>query len=249
MSRRKILVTNDDGIYANGIQFLVKTLSEKNDVYVVAPSSQKSAKSMALTMCQNMDAEEIEMQGAVRAYAFDGTPADCVKWAFMNFSKEGIKFDNLMSGINQGENAGDAVYYSGTIAAAMEGAINGIKSIALSVENHEATEFGAICGVLEDMIKISEKFTCDTVLSVNSPELKIDEIKGIKKAVLTPHCYGETFEFTKVCENTYIQKTVYNPGEPDNDYDYDLIKKGYITVTPLTVNRIDKKAFEKLNIL
>ena len=127
-----VLVTNDDGIDALGLRVLVEALAEHADVYVVAPKEEQSAKSHSITFLREVSAEEREVKGAVEAWALDGTPVDCVMWGLGRLKEEGIRPDFLFSGVNMGYNNGLAAYYSGTVAGAREGAINGIRSIALS---------------------------------------------------------------------------------------------------------------------
>ena len=128
----KVLVTNDDGIDAHGLRVLVDALSEHADIYVVAPATQQSGKSHSITFMREVTPKEREVKGAVAAWELDGTPADCVMWAIDYLrDEEGIEPDFVISGINLGFNTGLAAYYSGTVAGAREGAINGIRSIAL----------------------------------------------------------------------------------------------------------------------
>jgi len=130
----KVLVTNDDGIDAHGLRILVDALSKHADVYVVAPADQQSGKSHSITFLREVTPQERDVKGAVAAWVLDGTPADCVMWAIDYLrDEEGVEPDFVISGINLGFNTGLAAYYSGTVAGAREGAINGIRSIALSV--------------------------------------------------------------------------------------------------------------------
>ena len=156
---KKVLVTNDDGIDAIGIRTLAEALAPMADVYVVAPSNQQSAKSHSITVLRTIKPEKREVKGAVAAYAVDGTPVDCVIWGLPMLAEEGIKPDFIFSGINHGMNTGLAAYYSGTVAAAREGALNGFHSIALSVGDHavfDASEFEYIVTLIPMLMEMAE---------------------------------------------------------------------------------------------
>jgi 5'-nucleotidase len=117
-----ILITNDDGIYADGILELAKTLKELGNVYIVAPDSQKSATGHAITVHNPIMVKNIFIDEEIKCYAISGTPADCVKLGIDGLFKD-IDFDLVVSGINNGANLGTDVIYSGTVSAAMEGFI------------------------------------------------------------------------------------------------------------------------------
>ena len=153
---KRVLVTNDDGIQARGLTELVKALGKTCEVYAVAPAKQHSAKAMAITFLREVSVEKTEVEGAAEAYIVDGTPVDCVKWALRYFELRDIKFDYLFSGINLGANVGIAAYYSGTIGAAREGALNRVRSLALSVGTHDSTHFEYICSLAPRLMEISD---------------------------------------------------------------------------------------------
>src|SRR5580658_10785575 len=127
MPTPNILVTNDDGIHAAGLRAVVPALQDLGTVTVVAPSAERSAAAQSLTLRQPIYCDQI----AEREYAVEGTPADAVILAFHTLL--GAKPDLVVSGINRGANMGENIYYSGTVGAAMEGAINRVPSIAISV--------------------------------------------------------------------------------------------------------------------
>ena len=128
----KIILTNDDGIYSPGILTLKKALTPFGSVTVVAPDVQKSGVGHAITFSHPLRVREVSANGDFVGYGIDGSPADCVKLAVREIMKE--KSDLLVSGINIGANVGINVLYSGTVAAAIEGAVLGIPSVAISLE-------------------------------------------------------------------------------------------------------------------
>ena len=140
-----ILVVNDDGINAAGINKLVQALSRVADVYVFAPDGQRSAKSHSLTLTDCVYMTPVDFPGAVKAYTLSGTPADCTKFGLQLLEDEGIRVDMVYSGINMGSNLGRDTLYSGTIGAAAEAALDGYKAVAVSVDSHTPTYFEA-CG-------------------------------------------------------------------------------------------------------
>ena len=191
----KVLVTNDDGIDAHGLRILVDALSEHADVYVVAPADQQSGKSHSITFLREVSPQERDVKGAVAAWVLDGTPADCVMWAidYLEY-EEGITLDFVISGINLGYNTGLAAYYSGTVAGAREGAINGIRSIALSVGGPDASNaehFDYLVGLLPQLMEMSMQIDPGIILSVNAPDIPSWDIKGVRIAETAPRGYGD----------------------------------------------------------
>ena len=199
---KRVLVTNDDGIQARGLTELVKALGKTCEVYAVAPAEQHSAKAMAITFLREVSVEKTEVEGATEAYIVDGTPVDCVKWALRYFERRGITLDYLFSGINLGANVGIAAYYSGTIAAAREGALNRVRSLALSVGTHESTHFEYICSLAPRLMEISGTLTPSTILSVNAPDLPPWEVRGLRFAEVAPFGYAEEYSFTPSGDNS-----------------------------------------------
>ena len=198
---KRVLVTNDDGIQARGLTELVKALGKTCEVYAVAPAKQHSAKAMAITFLREVSVEKTEVEGAAEAYIVDGTPVDCVKWAIRYFELRDIKFDYLFSGINLGANVGIAAYYSGTIGAAREGALNRVRSLALSVGTHDSTHFEYICSLAPRLMEISDTLTPSTILSVNAPDLPPWKVRGLRFAEVAPFGYAEEYSFTPAGES------------------------------------------------
>lgn len=243
----KVLVTNDDGIDVHGLTILVEALAEHADVYVVAPSEQQSGKSHSITFMREVAPEEREVKGAVAAWVMDGTPADCVMWAIDHLRDElDIEPDFVISGINLGYNAGLAAYYSGTIAGAREGAINGIRSIALSAGSHTATHFDYLLGLLPRLMEMSRRISPKTILNVNAPDLPSWDIKGVHVAEAAPRGYGVKFCFKRTENGNYQMG-----GHPDftDDrmrYDMDWNEAGYVSVSPLPTTLSDPVALMRL---
>lgn len=242
-----VLVTNDDGIEARGIKALVKALAQHADVYVAAPATEQSAKSHSITFLREVSAEERVMEGAVSAWALDGTPVDCVMWGIGRLESEGITPDYVISGINMGYNTGQVVYYSGTVAGAREGALNGICSIALSIGNHDATHFDYLLGILPRLMEMSDGISPKTVLNVNAPDIESWEVKGLRIAEAAPCGHRIKYRFTRAESGDYQMGGI--PAESDSMviYDYDLTRAGYVAVSPLSTSLADPVALLRLN--
>lgn len=241
----KFLVTNDDGIQSPGLHAVVRSLSRLGEVYVVAPAEQQSAKSMALTFRTTVKAEKVELNGAKQAFSLSGTPVDCVKWA-VDYYHEQFKFDYVISGINRGYNIGTAPFYSGTVAAAREGALMGIHSLALSVEDHEAEHFGYINTMLSELLDMSRKLDPKTLLNVNAPNLPEWKIKGVRLVPGAEHDAGECYHFTDQGDGIYQMGISYDNEDRTVENDYNVGKLGYATITPITADICDMAALSRL---
>lgn len=239
-----ILVANDDGIKAQGLQELVESLSKVGDVYVVAPDSHRSGASHSITMNKKLYFTRMTVSGAKLAYAFTGTPADCVKMGVALFERDGINIDCVVSGINHGGNLGTDTLYSGTVGAAREGYINNKVSLAVSVNSHEVENgFDYACKLAVDTVKgLKEKWSevKPCVLNINVPDLPAEKIKGLKITKLGIRDYDNWFEPVVIDENKieicYGGKPISFDEEDSNRAEIaDVIAMdlGYATVTPL----------------
>lgn len=244
---KKVLVTNDDGIDAPGLLKLVEALEPLADVYVAAPMVQHSAKSQSITFRHEVDTEERELPGAKAAWAVHGTPTDCVKIGISKMKEADIKFDHVLSGVNLGYNTGLAVYYSGTVAAAREGELNGIRSIALSVGSHEASKFEYILSKLPDLMDLSDKAPEGFFLNVNAPDIAASEVKGTKIAPAAPFGYGLLFSYFPSEEKGVYHMDAEMGWTGDHPvYDMDWNQEGYMTVTPIPTSIEADEALEHL---
>lgn len=246
----KVLVTNDDGIDAHGLRVLVEALSEHADVYVVAPADQQSGKSHSITFLREVTPHERDVKGAVAAWVLDGTPADCVMWAidYLEY-EEGITPDFVISGINLGFNTGLAAYYSGTVAGAREGAINGIRSIALSVGGQggmDVSHFDYLVGLLPQLMEMSMKIDPGIILSVNAPDIPSWEIKGMRVCAAAPRGYGIRFFFEKKKNGNYQMTGGADYMDDNMLYDIDWCAASYVAVSPIPTTLWDNAALMRL---
>ncbi len=239
-----VLLTNDDGVTAKGLQVLRKELSKTFQVWVVAPDREQSATSHSLTLQHPLRINRI----ADRFYSVDGTPTDAVMLGVHAILKR--KPDILISGINHGPNMGDDVSYSGTVAAAMEGTILNIPSIAVSNVNWSARHFEPGARFVRKLVKFLLKNGLPkyTFLNVNVPDKK-QAIKRFKITRLGKRMYSDVVieKIDPRGRNYYWigeQSLVWERKEEDTDFA--AIKKGYVSITPLHLDMTDYKALEQI---
>ena len=246
----KILISNDDGIFAPGILAAKQAVEDLADVYVVAPADQQSGKSHSITFLREVTPQERDVKGAVAAWVLDGTPADCVMWAIDYLrDEEGVEPDFVISGINLGFNTGLAAYYSGTVAGAREGAINGIRSIALSVGGQDgmsAEHFDYLIGLLPQLMEMSMQIDPGIILSVNAPDVPSWDIKGVRVAETAPRGYGIRFFFEKKKNGNYQMTGEADYLDDNMRYDIDWCAASYVAVSPIPTTLSDPVALMRL---
>lgn len=240
----RVLVTNDDGIKAAGIKALTKALALHAEVYVVAPDTQKSGKGHAVTLGEPMVAKEVKFEDAKVAYKLSGNPADCVKFGVQKFARDGITFDFVFSGINHGPNLGRDIHYSGTVGAAFEGALQGIRSIAMSLGSIDPSKFGYICKMVPELMKLSSKMSPDLVLNVNAPDISASKIKGVKFIDGKQNCFNDVINEQDDGTYKYVGHLEY---DQDGKSDASYLTEGYVTIAPLRTDWADMASLAKLN--
>lgn len=245
-----ILISNDDGIKAKGLKALVKAMSSLGNVYVVAPHTQRSASSHALSVHGRISLKKVEFDMAEQAYECDGTPADCVKLGLHVLRQQGIEMDIVYAGINHGGNLGSDTMYSGTVSAAAEGMMEGLPAVAVSVNSHEASHFEGACDLAKKIMPLAmstEKIK--GVISINTPNIPADEIKGVKAAPLGFVQYDEEFEQVR----SDGAKTVYRyrgtPVEMESwtdELDVSMIREGYATISVIKYDLNDYEGLDEI---
>jgi len=174
----KILLTNDDGIFAPGLAAIYKELAELGNVTVVAPADSRSGTSHSITFSQPLVCSKVDINGQFAGFSVHGSPADCVKLACMQLCDSPI--DLLIAGINNGANIGINVYYSGTVAAAMEGAFLKIPAVAMSLAAEDKMDFESAAGYCAKILKKLMPVKSGEVININIPQLSKGEPKGVK---------------------------------------------------------------------
>ncbi|MBF0479795.1 MAG: 5'/3'-nucleotidase SurE [Candidatus Omnitrophica bacterium] len=245
----RILLTNDDGINAEGILALYKTLKPLGDVTIVAPDSERSSVGHGITLSYPIWYKKVYKNNKLFGYGISGTPADCVKFGVDVLMKK-QKPDIVISGINWGCNDGCSVFYSGTVAGAREGALMGIPAIAISLDTFLAYDFSyaAQCGA--HLVKIFKKQSMPkgTFLNVNVPAINTKKIKGyqITKQGTTP-IHGLFEKRVDPHLRDYFWMSGKTPERKnDNSFDTYALNNGYITVTPIHCDSTDHQFCEKM---
>lgn len=252
-SELRILISNDDGIYASGIRTLAKRLAAEPDyeVYVCAPDRERSATGHALTLHKPIRVQEVEIDERVKgSWYTTGTPSDCVKFA-VGCLLEGKPPDFVISGINSGPNLGGEILYSGTVSAAMEGAFLDIPSVAVSAQKSKRENYDIAAEYIARLLRNLKEvqfFTGKTLLNVNVPYPTEEGLKGVRVAKLGVRAYNDYFE--KRIDprgKTYywLAGEAIEEGEEENT-DAWCVHNKYISVTPITFNMTDFNLIEKL---
>ncbi|WP_411170176.1 5'/3'-nucleotidase SurE [Clostridium sp. MB05] len=231
----KILITNDDGIDARGIIALAKKISKKHEVIVVAPREQKSASSHSISIHSPIKIREEQIDKGFKSYSLVGTPADCTQ---AGLSLLGENIDLVISGVNRGLNCGTDILYSGTVSAAIEGAIYSVPSIAISMEvdwSREDEDYTKAVNWVSRIVDIAEKsyLKDNVVLNINVPDVKEEEIKGFKVCRLGKSTYKTDYILIEENEDKiYMTKGTRN-NILEDDSDLYFLSEGYVTLTPL----------------
>lgn len=236
--RLRVLLTNDDGILSPGLLALRARLLETAEVWVVAPNTQRSGVSHAVTLDQPLYAEEVSHRGELIGVSVSGYPADCVKYALTEHLQE--RPDLVVSGINLGLNVGVSVFYSGTVAAAMEGAFFGIPSMAVSTDvNGRDTDYPRLAEVARSIImRLRDLYTPGSrlVLNVNFPALDPKAFKGVRITRQGQANFQDRFERREDAEgksSLWLVGEMGEEGDEGLDVDVNALRAGYISVTPL----------------
>lgn len=241
-----ILLSNDDGIQADGIQSLFEALAPIHEVWIVAPDREQSGASHKLTMGRPLRAAE----RGPRQFAVEGTPTDAVYLALNGLLS--VRPDLLISGINHGPNLADDVTYSGTVAAAIEGTIQGIPSMAVSLASFSSRDFSGACDVVRKLIEQWPSFHLKDgiLLNVNIPAIPNPAPKMVKTC-LGRRNYGQ---FT-VKRQDPRGKDYYwiggkmQPGDFVEGSDVQAVESGSTSITPLTINLTDFDTLQTLNLM
>ena len=244
----KILLTNDDGIYAPGLMALYTELKDDFDLTVVAPESEMSAVGHAITLDSPLRVREINKNGSFFGFAVTGTPADCVKIATREIMESYP--DMIISGINPGANVGVNVLYSGTVSAATEGAFLGIKSAAISLDTRKNPDFSFAARFSRKVILFINEFDLKkgAALNINIPAVPSEEIKGISITRQGLGRFEETFERrVDPRGNVYFWLSGERPVEEKViDADSRALEDKRITITPVTYDLTCTEEVERL---
>jgi 5'-nucleotidase len=243
----KILVTNDDGIFAQGLWLLVRELKKIAQVVVVAPDREQSAIGTAVTLHQPLRVQKVRpIVPEIETYSVEGTPSDSVILALEKLV--GNEIDLVISGINQGLNVGNDVLISGTVGAALQGYLRGLSALAISLSSESKLYLkGAarLAALLAAEIA-ANAFPSNTFLNVNLPDLPLTKIKGLKVTRLASESHVDTVKEGHDGKREYywlVRQRISNNTENTKDtIDIGAIEDGYISITPLHIYLNNKHA-------
>lgn len=251
MTKPLILVSNDDGITAPGIRMLVNVMKELGEVVVVAPNSPQSGMGHAITVGDTLRLEEVDVFEGVKAYECSGTPADCVKMA-KHFVLKNRQPDLIVSGINHGSNTSISVLYSGTMSAAIEGAIEGMPAIGFSLCDYSwEADFSHTKNWIKQIAQqaLTKGMSKGVALNVNIPPKQNQEIKGIKVCRQARAKWEENFDER---HDPYGRRYFWMAGnfvnfDKGEDNDEWAIANNYISIVPCQFDMTAHHAITELN--
>jgi 5'-nucleotidase len=248
-----ILLTNDDGIYAPGLAALYRELKHLGEVTVVAPESEQSAVGHAISLITPLRVKEVSLNGGAEGWAVNGTPADCVKIALAELLPSPPEL--VVSGINLGPNVGINVLYSGTVSAATEAAILGVKGAAFSLNSYDkSADFAGAARLARQLLKQIRSWTGwnnGVCLNINLPDLPRAEIRGVRITRQDTGPLVEHFE-RRVDPRRHVYywlAEINERRELDPDSDYGALARGYISVTPIQHDLTDYRSLDNLKTL
>ncbi len=245
-----IVLTNDDGVSSPGLAALKTALDPLGEVRVVAPDQNRSGAARSITMHTHLWVEEVALPDGSIAYSTDGTPVDCVRMAALGLLDRVP--DLIVSGINLGENLGDDITYSGTVAAAFEGIVLGIPAIAISAAGYRPAYDLTVPARVARLL-VSTAFSCGfpakTLLNVNCPDRSWDQLAGVRLTTLGKRIYGDKVEYRETRGNRRGYH-IYNDDlsyQKEAGCDFEAIGDGYVAVTPLHFDLMSHEAMDELS--
>jgi 5'-nucleotidase len=251
----RVLLTNDDGIDATGLQTLRRALLQVPglELAVIAPDSNRSATARSITIRRPIWVKEVDFGDGTTGFATDGTPVDCVRFAALGLI-EGFKADLIVSGVNHGANLGDDITYSGTVAAALEGVVLGLPAIAVSQltgtddwHGGQDMDFTAAAAFTARLVEEIEDvpLPAGTLLNVNVPH---GDVRGVEVARLGKRIYRDELSLEQEERGRKLYR-IYGPA-PENDdepgTDLHAVAVGHVAVTPLHFDLTDEPGIETL---
>ena len=235
MSELLILITNDDGYNSKGIKALINSVKNLGKILIIAPDSPQSGMGHAISVNKPIRCYKTNFFGSVEAYCCTGTPVDCIKMGLYLLKDK--KPDLILSGINHGSNVSTNILYSGTMSAAVEGALSGIPSVGYSLTDYsENADFQYSEKIVQIISKkvIKEGLKKGTCLNVNIPNIKENQIKGIKVCRQGRAFWDDTFDHRKdpLGKDYYWLTGSFSSKEQAIDTDINYLENNYVTIVP-----------------
>ncbi len=247
MTKKRILITNDDGIHAPGIRYLIDIMKPYGDVYVMAPNKPQSGSGHAITFTEPLRIHNHKEETLYHEYSCNGTPVDCVKLA-EHIVLKGLP-DLVVSGINHGSNASINVIYSGTMAAVIEGNIDGVPSIGFSLDTHrEDIDFEPYRKSIERIVEhvLTESLPRGVCLNVNIPF--VPKVKGMRVCRQAHASWIQGFDSREDPRGGYYHWLTgkFNLLDKGIDTDIEAIANGYVSIVPIQLDFTAHKSIEGL---
>lgn len=237
----KVLLSNDDGIYAKGLRVLHRHLSIDNSTVVVAPDQERSAISHAISLEMPIRSRRVILNNGDKAYAVSGTPADCIKLATIEIMDE--RPDIMISGINPGANTGILVNYSGTVAAAREATLYGIPAISVSIMAKLPKYYDQAAHFVERLAKkvVKNGLPKGTLLNVNIPNIPMNRIRGVQISKQNMELLGEKMKkrLDPRKRPYYWHAVVSKKIQEGSESDVAAVAKNFIAITPIKCDATD----------
>jgi 5'-nucleotidase len=253
----RVLITNDDGIQAEGLHALRHALGERPglDLHVIAPDSNRSATARSITTRSPLWVEEVSFGDGSIGFATDGTPVDCVRFADLGLLGE--RPELIVSGINHGSNLGDDITYSGTVAAALEGIVLGIPAIAISQQSDaremdfrlgRSFDFSVAATLAAEIVSllVEQRLPGDTLININCPT---GEVSGIEVTRLGKRLYDDELKLVEEDTEGRRRYEIYGfePSfEDEAGTDLAAVARGKISITPVHFDLTDREGLERL---
>ncbi|HKL95475.1 MAG TPA: 5'/3'-nucleotidase SurE [Haploplasma sp.] len=240
-----ILIVNDDGIKSKGLEILARALMPYGKVYVSAPAVEQSAQSHAITLRSTIEIKDVPLiPGTMRSIEVYGSPADAARAGLNLFN---VNFGLVVSGINDGVNLAKDILYSGTVGAAKEARIYGVPAIAISADGLDLPYiYDEAIKTLGEIIE-NKMYEIDGILNVNFPKFTFEKTNGVMITTQGRRYYHSEYVRKNDREDLYYLKGSLNQFQEENHTDVWAYNNGYISITPLTLDRTDYKVFDKLN--
>ncbi|MDN3504051.1 MAG: 5'/3'-nucleotidase SurE [Rhabdochlamydiaceae bacterium] len=235
--KKKLLITNDDGINAPGILALYRAVKDHYDVVIAAPEKQKSGTGIGLTLHRSIGIKQVNWPDETKAWSIEGKPADCVKLGCSVLLD--YKPDMIISGINHGGNSGRNIIYSGTVGGAMESVIRGIPAMAFSCVDEEDPDYEGVQKFIPGLIQhfFDHPLPRGTLANINFPNCRTESIAGVKYAR-----QGLSYFLEKPfkCDKTqgYFISKQWDAHDEHDESDTSYLEQGFITATPIHVNEM-----------
>jgi 5'-nucleotidase len=248
LDEMKILLTNDDGIYAPGLAAMERALKRLGEVHVVAPAIEQSGVGHSITFLSPLMAKEVFDGDRRRGWAVEGSPADCVKLAMSEFCPDA---DLVVSGINGGLNVGINVLYSGTVAGATEGAVFGITSVAVSLEYDEHAQFDRAAEIaakmIEQVLAIRDS-SSHKLYNINIPTVAMTRATEVRIVPMSTIGWPADYERRTDPKGRHYYWCMNSPAVPvaGGLTDLEALKDGFITLTPLRIDRTEREMLARM---